>query len=57
MTLKEKGIFIVITNSGKEVKTQVIKQHRERHYSVLGSPFAYNTKKEIKECEFIEKEL
>lgn len=57
MTPKEKGIFIIVTNSGKEVKVQVIKQYGERHYSVLGSPFAYNTKKEIKECKFIEKEL
>lgn len=57
MANKEKGIFIVVTNSGKEVRTQIIREYGERWYKVFGSPFAYDTKKEIKECKFIKKEI
>ena len=56
MAYKEKGIFIVVTNSGKEVRTQIIKENGERFYKVFGSPFTYDNKKEIKECEFLNKE-
>ncbi len=50
MANKERGIFKVTTDSGREVNVQVSKCYGERWYSVEGSGYAYDTKQEIKEC-------
>lgn len=55
MANNERGVFVVVTDSGKEVKTQIIKNNGQRYYSVFGSPFTYDNKREIKECKFLNK--
>lgn len=53
MANKEKGIFKVTTNSGKEVNVQQIRQNGERWYQTNKSGITYNTKQEIKECSIL----
>lgn len=50
MANKEKGLFKVTIDNGKEVTAQQMKINGERYYTVFGSAYAYNSKQEIKEC-------
>lgn len=55
MPNKEKGIFKVITNSGKQVNVQQMKINGERWYQTTDSGKTYNTKQEIKDCQILNK--
>lgn len=53
MANKEKGIFKVTTNSGKEVSVQQMKINGERWYQTNESGKTYDTKQEIKDCKIL----